>query len=160
MGCHTWFYKPTIKTEEELLELAAQYLNDTINKFSDEKAMQRANKAYGWTREDNLEVVAANKLLLERLQRNELEGDEYFGLLVDADIIDTYEDGICYDGVSDFHDLFRTHYTEEVLESKDDFLEFAFRNGDKISYHKSKEETLERVKTFFNLYPLGIITFG
>lgn len=57
MGCHTWFYKPTTKTTEEIRSNVINFIRRKIEYYKDIRNRDKFNKEFGgestyWSEKD------------------------------------------------------------------------------------------------------------
>lgn len=170
MGCHTWFKKriksPTI---EEMKEVIGKFYKQEI--FSYESALsgedleerefirefiegedELTNDVDEFCREQILDLNRrSNPEDVEKLKL------EYIGVvnLINGKILFEF-DGVWYETIDEFFDVFRSSKWETILKSREETLEFVGVDGNA----RLAEDSLQKLEEFWKKYPDGLIELG
>lgn len=165
MGCHTWFWKPTTKTKEQLLQIVIAYCTRQIKSYGEP---EHITYLLSCTYEDDGFTMSLQEIedyrnfytrWLRRLQSGKpiWQSAIYSRRLGDAyDCLTRYRGGVLYEE-HDYHDLFRGGwYDTPDLHDMEEVLDF-------LAVHQIELTTdaLLRLYHFFYSAPIGgLITFG
>jgi hypothetical protein len=176
MGCHTWFYNKVNRPIEEARRLAIEEIEKdrkswqeiVDNDYSgvgleDWRQWEKDGPGEGHI-ENWIKVLERQKRMVEKGFCNAAVYNRQPGItrVIDDELYQEVE--------GSYHDVFRRSYTDDVIKSFDEAIEYLEENDDKIRYAKtifdktpreeSKAEAIERLKKFWEEYPEGIIIFG
>ena len=172
MGCHTWFYAKSNKTQEEANKEFIYNAKDYV-KYCDKIALKvlkhktgqkrlqqdvykRITKDYidSYFNRSSLEQYTFDKKLYLRMIRMVKKGLCQRAVWNHLNDLGLYIDGKGYYTEVDFHNLFRVHnYPKDVLTSLEECLDF-------IKKHNIDNVNYERLNEFWNKYPDGAVDFG
>lgn len=161
MGCHTWFYKPTTKTTEEIRSNVINFIRRKIEYYKDIRNRDKFNEEFGgkstyWSEKD----FNKTRVFYERSLRRIQSGSSYWSVLIYSrrfhNSIVYYTNGVFYEDF-DLHDVFRIKgYPKNLLTTFEDTLGFIKTNSISID-----DEGLRTIKEFFDIEPKGgLIRFG
>ena len=165
MGCHTWFWKPTTKTREQLLEIVITYCEEQIEEYS---KPERIKYLLSCTYEDHgftmsLQEIEDHRNFYTRWLRRLQSGKPIWQAAIYSYRLDNaygcmtqYRDGVFYEEC-ELHDLFRYHcYDAPDLHSVEGVLDLCITHNIEIG-----TDSLLRLYHFFYSEPTGgLITFG
>ena len=161
MGCHTWFYKPTVKTTEEIKELVLSYIESEIDLFSNPDYKARLLDHYsGIYTPQSIEYNL--KFYSKWLLRIKSKRPIWFAAIY-SDVfhykfgcLTKYYKGILYEE-SEQHDIFRVHdYPNDKLLSFNDVVNFCKKRGIDLPQHDC-----DKIAQWFLTAPEGgLIKFG
>ena len=173
MGCHTWFSVPYKTDKKEIINIAQQWLNDSIELSDDYKKMYQfaidneLEDPICELSEISTECRMSDKWILYKgVKEFSLENynkshstnygiyDDFFK---DKDILESYSNEPRIGG-----------YPDNIIRSYDEMVDFMYsgyvdKDGKKYDFRLDldrKERVMEGMKTFFINHPLGVITFG
>ena len=148
MGCHTWFYEKVNKSEEELKKCLSNVLDDYIISENDTEIVEEIGLLY---------VKLANIKILRIIRLLNNNTIKYNNLITH---VSEYCDGlyliknkILYKEIN-FFDLFRTGYSDKILLSLGETLQFI-----KDSNIVIEDKNLILLKQFWIKHPNGVIDF-
>jgi hypothetical protein len=165
MGCHTWFWKPTTKTKEQLQDIVTAYCTEQIREYSEpahiDYLLSCTYEDHGFTM--SLQDIENQRNFytrwLRRIQSNKSiwKTAIYSYQLGDAyGCMTRYREGVLYEEY-ELHDLFRAGwYDSPDLLSVEEVLDF-------LAVHKVELtiDALLRLYHFFYSAPTGgLVTFG
>jgi len=157
MGCHTWFNKRLTIPVEQIKKEAISNIEIVIKRWESYKSTDQQMIFLGLTEERIENMLIFLNRCLQRCHKNYL-GTISYGYSLEKSI--HLFDGIFYED-AEYHDLFRRgHYPDDILKSYDETISYIENNIDKISFHISKEWSIEKLKEFWTKYPDGLIYFG
>jgi len=148
MGCHTWFYEKVNKSEEELKKCLSNVLDDYIISENDTEIVEEIGLLY---------VKLANIKILRIIRLLNNNTIKYNNLITH---VSEYCDGlyliknkILYKEIN-FFDLFRTGYSDKILLSLGETLQF-IKDSDIVI----EDKNLILLKQFWIKHPNGVIDF-
>lgn len=163
MGCHTWFYRRIDRTIEEARELFLTEYKKSLKSWEEllNNPADECRVAYGWTQEycdHYFEVLKRQIRMVEKglcnvaVMNKQLDHCIYIP-----------GRGLFITDVSMTHNIFRIGgYPEDMLFSFEETIEFIEKNKEAISNYRGplQEDTIDRLKKFWEQYPDGMIDFG
>lgn len=162
MGCHTWFYRKIERTQKEANESCIKGLKKSRNLswkiFNNPTGYAGINweEDCGSTRESCLKSISVSNRKIKAIYNG------YYQRAVwnhqrDRNLTE-YIDGKGLYIETGFHDTFRKYgYPEDRLFSLQETLDYINNPENDCTIY---ENTIERLKEFWNKYPDGMITFG
>lgn len=139
MGYHTWFSEPKNEDNRSIECIRAELLE--VNRLAEaEETIAEWKKYYRRVKK----LIPSKFSVATILKMSWYEWKSYKGFY--------YQDL----DANEYHDTFRvTGYTDTILESLDDVVDFCSKRA--VNLNKVQ---LEKLNSFFNDYPKGIIYFG
>lgn len=170
MGCHTWFKKkietPTI--EEMKRAIGEIYMSEILSyqsvlsgKDSVEREFIRefiegedelTNDVDEFCREQILDLKKRSNL--KDIDALKSEYTEAIHLNENRMICEI--DGVWYETIDEFFDVFRSNKWETILKSREETLEFVGGEGNV----RLGEDSLQKLEEFWKKYPDGLIELG
>ncbi len=158
MGCHTWFYRKIERTQEQAKESCLKQLKYQRNLSW--KIYKNPNyRGFDWEldKKSQLEMIKVLNRKIRMVSNNYCQmavwnnqGDEDLTVYIQGKGLFIEDTG--------FHDEFRKYgYPENKLFSYKETIDYIETPDNECSVY---ENTLERLKEFWDLYPDGMIEFG
>ena len=168
MGCHTWFYYPIERTQEEARRLALIELDRTLKQnemYILEGFKLRNGKIKKPTSQEELDIYISlgkyYKRWIRRLESNHpLWKSAAWLFNPKEESCSMYVNGKYYLQLSDYNDCFRvpSDLSGEKLFSLESTVKFFDAHKERIQCYR--DIWLEEVTEFFRLHPNGFIAFG
>ena len=170
MGCHTWAYEKVDVNIGAISSMHKSILDKLPKEIKELSEYMSQNVFADWSEEE----IAFWNSELEHLQESNIKAIE--GTLSVEELINLYireskeldySNGELLIDV-DYHDMFRTNYTEAVLQSYEETIDFINNNDcwglTYLSVIQDKLITdpidLNEIKEFWDEHPNGLINFG
>jgi hypothetical protein len=171
MGCHTWFYTKIERTQEEATKLWIDEQIESINRWEETTNNVIYDEAGNfimphpeneirfiypeWSQESCEHHLEVLKRQLRRVQNG---GCKKAIWNHQPDVLSFYIEGKgLFVEVEEFHDVFRTGYSENLLFSLQESLDYINNPENNCTVF---ENTTEKLIEFWNKYPEGAIYFG
>jgi hypothetical protein len=163
MGCHTWCYTISNKTEEEAKKIWIKELKENIH--ANKSIISDKNwGGINWLEYDEgvegnddrrKEEIILSLEKIEEIGRGECSTKEIF---INQPELCVFHKGKFYVDVDDYHDLFRRGgYPDDILTSFDETRRYI---NDRSNGCKTFDFTDGKIKEFWDKYPQGLIDFG
>lgn len=160
MGCHTWFYKPTSKTREQLRDETLINIQNKIDKYKDpnyiEHLLKLGHTNHPFTRENIKDLAEYWERWFRRISSSKPMWQAATYSYQIHGKLSEYKNGIFYEEHK-YHDLFRGGwYDTPDLHSLDDTLQFCSEKQIELT-----TDAMLSLFHFFYSHPVGgLITFG
>jgi hypothetical protein len=166
MGCHTWFYKYKKEVDWEFVKkdyiIKSNKLISKVNSLLNNKIPKE------WINdEETIEYYKTNGIEIIKILNKHIElanQDKCINAICYRyyywDKLHYYKHNL-YTHLK-LHDLFRIYtYPKNKLTSFNQTLDFIYKNIDDIEFlNDTQEETIKKLRKFWDKYPNGLITFG
>jgi len=158
MGCHTWFYRKIERTQEEAKQSCLRGLRKS-EKLNLNILANRNYNGLDWSDWTESELIKHDSYLKRQIKmvKNNFCQRAVWNHQNDGNLTE-YIDGKGFYMEIGFHDTFRKYgYPEDRLFSLQETLDYINNPENDCTIY---ENTIERLKEFWNKYPDGMIEFG
>jgi len=158
MGCHTWFYRKKERNQKEAKQSCLRLLRKS-EKLNLNILTDGNYKGLDWSNWTESELIKHDSYLKRqiRMVKNNFCQRAVWNHQDDKNLTE-YIDGKGFYMETGFHDTFRKYgYPEDKLFSLQETLDYINNPKNDCTIY---ENTIERLKEFWDKYPDGMIEFG
>ena len=159
MGCHTWFYRKIERTQKEAKESCLKELRKS-EKLNLNILQDRNYNGLDWSEWEEVDLIKYDAILKRKIMmvENDLCGKAVWNHQNDKELTEFVEGKGLYIEDTGFHDLFIKYgYPDDRLFSLDETLDYLNDSKNKCVVY---EDSLSRIKDFWEKFPNGMIEFG
>lgn len=159
MGCHTWFYRKIERTQEQAKQNCLKGLLES-EKLNLSILNDRNYNGFDWSEWTDDMLLKHDAILKRqiRMVENNFCRRAVWNHQNDKYLTEYIEGKGLYIEDTGFHDVFRKYgYPENKLFSLKETLDYINNTENNCTIY---ENTIERLKHFWNNYPDGFIEFG